>query len=131
MAEGAGGVSHVSVTGLRPLLRDLKRLQPEVYRELRGGLKNAGDIVAREARENAARLYKTRTGDLSRKITPAVQQTAVLVRAKAKHRGYDYPGRLEFTKRPFTYPALDAKVNEARDAIDEAIGRALRATDLG
>ena len=130
MADGGGG-SYVSVTGLRPLLRDLKRLEPETYKELRQGLKDAGQIVANEAKQNAARLYRVRTGDLSTKITPAVQQRAVLVRAKAKHRGYDYAGRLEFTKKPYAEPALQSKVNEARDAIDEAIGRALRRTDLG
>lgn len=126
----AGGGSYVSVTGLRPLLRDLKRLEPETYKELRKGLKDAGQIVADEAKENAEKMYRVRSGDLSSKITPAVQQKAVLVRAKARHRGYDYPGRLEFTKRPFAEPALQAKVNEARDAIDEAIGRALRRVDL-
>lgn len=126
-----GGGSYVSISGLRPLLRDLKRLEPATYKELRQGLKDAGQIVADEAKRNALSLYKKRTGDLSTKITPAVQQRAVLVRAKAKHRGYDYPGRLEFTKKPFAEPALQSKVNDARDAIDEAIGRALRATDLG
>jgi HK97 gp10 family phage protein len=127
------GPARVEVTGLASLLRDLKKLEPEVYKELRSGLKNAGQIVADEAKRNASSLFRKRTGDLSRKITPAVKQKEVVVRAKAKHRGYDYPGRLEFDParaRPFLYPALDAKVNEARAAIDAAVGLALRKSNL-
>jgi hypothetical protein len=129
MASGGGG-QYVTITGLRPLLRELRATEPAVYKELRLGLKQAGQIVADEAKRNAAQTYKVRTGDLSKKITPAVQQTAVLVRAKAKHRGYDYAGRLEYTKRPFAEPALQSKVYEARAAIDEAITRALRNAGL-
>ena len=125
----AGG-EYVEVVGLRPLLRDLRKFEPDVYKELRLGLKEAGHIVAQEAAKNAETLYKVRTGNLRDKIKPAVRQDGVYVRAKSKHRGYDYPGRLEFTKRPFAEPALHAKVNEARDAIDESIGRALRRCNL-
>ena len=131
MADGGGG-SYVEIVGLRPLLRDLKQFEPAVYRDLRKGLKDAGQIVATEAKHNAEHLYRVRTGALRDKITPAVQQTAVLVRAKAKskHDGYDYPGRLEYTKRAFVETALQAKVNDAFDKIDDAIARAMDAAGL-
>jgi len=135
---------QIDIQGLNAVRRTIKNMNPAIDKELRRGLKAAGDIVANQAKENARAAYEEgfyrkghhkrdpkdrRTGDLVKKIATAVtQRKGVEVRLKARHRGYNYPRRLEFEKgkTPFLRPALYMKRTEARREIWRAVDRALK-----
>ena len=64
----ARGDVEVTVRGLKEFRRDLRRLEPEVDKELRKSIKAAAGKVAVEA----AALAPRRTGTLARSIRPYV-----------------------------------------------------------
>lgn len=103
----------VVVSGLAQLQRDLYKVNTDARREVREGLREVGQIVADQAKVLAASRMHPRTGDLVRKIVPTVRAQGVFVEAKAKHRGFSYPGKFEFggssVRRAFLLPALDMK----------------------
>lgn len=121
----------VVIKGLRELERDLHRAGNQFARkDLYAALKRGGDVVRDEARARAKSQFQQQTGDLVRLIKTRRRRATVSVTAEARHRGYLYPGRLEFGgrgtsqrgPRAFLGPALEAKRDEAvrliRDGLD-------------
>ena len=126
----SGGGVYVSVTGLAELRRSLKKLAPDVDKELRAGLKKAGDIVRDQARHNATVLYRRRTGNLVGGIRTSVSVNAITVRSQAKHRGFAYSVWLEEEKKPYMVPALEYRIKQVEKQIQNAVAHALRDANL-
>ena len=109
-------------------------------KEVRDGLKEVGDIVARNAQFiAAANGLRGRTGDLIKKIKPTVRQQGVFVEAKAKRKspkypgGYRYPGIYEFDPRrarPFLFPAAEASEAQIERAMSYWLDTFLSKNDL-
>jgi HK97 gp10 family phage protein len=139
---------EIRVEGLAALRRDLKRAeQIDARNDLRDGLKNAADIVAREAKSRVP----TRSGAARDSIrATAGGNRAFVVGGKAR---VPYYGWLDFgTRTPrtgnsrsvgpwagsgkgpekgrFIYQALDAKERQVVEAVEEAVSTALRKVDL-
>lgn len=96
---GSAGTFTLQVQGLAALQRDLGKVNKSAKSEVREGLKEVGRIVQDDARLIAKAKGLHDTGQLIRKITPAVTQNAVFVRAKAMRDGYNYPAVYEFGGR--------------------------------
>jgi hypothetical protein len=98
---GAATGQTLQVKGLAALRRDLKKVDANIDKQaIRPGLKDVGQIVANEAKSIAAAKFNTlSTGQMARKIAPAVLANAVYVRSKATRNGYAYPGVYEFGGR--------------------------------
>jgi hypothetical protein len=91
----------LQVKGLAKVRRDLKKIDANIDKDaIKPGLKAVGEIVANEAKSIAAAKFNTlSTGQMARKIAPAVTLNAVYVRSKATRGGYAYPGVYEFGGR--------------------------------
>ena len=130
---GTAGQTLV-VKGLAQLQRDLYRVNREARTEVRTGLKQVGQIVATEAKLLGASRLTPRTGDLVRKIVPTVRAQGVCVEAKARHRGYAYPGKFEFgarsVRRAFLLPALQNKQDEVYRAMEQWVDTFLSQNNL-
>lgn len=96
---GSAGSFTLQVEGLAALQRDLNKVNKAAKREMREGLKEVGRIVQDDARLIAKAKGLHDTGELRRKISPAITQNAVYVRAKAMRGGYNYPAVYEFGGR--------------------------------
>lgn len=118
-------VDPIAVEGLADLRRDLRRMDKQLLVGFRETLKDAAQIVAREAVSRAPR----RTGRLVASIKPRVRGdvASVVVTARARD-GYPYPRRIEFERggqRAFLAPALEAKrrrVEERMEGLLDDIG---------
>jgi hypothetical protein len=130
----------LQVEGLAQLQRDLNKVNKTAKKEVRDGLKEVGDIVARNAQFiAAANGLRGRTGDLIKKIKPTVRQQGVFVEAKAKRKspkypgGYRYPGIYEFDPRrarPFLWPAAETSEAQVERAMDRWLDTFLSKNDL-
>ena len=106
--------STVRVRGLRELRRDFRKLDKGLAKEVRGELKQAGEIVRVEARsrftaidKGSAEGYKTRV----RVGAVAVEQS----RRRTTGKRPDY-GRLQMGRA--LIPALDDKADEVVKSLD-------------
>lgn len=118
---GSAGEFTLRVEGLRDLQRDLNKVNKAAKGEVREGLKAVGRIVQDEARLIAKVRGLHDTGQLRRKITPAVTQQAVFIRANAKRAGYPYPAVYEYGRggaRAFLLPAAQRKSREVEQAME-------------
>src|SRR5207245_1307209 len=103
--------------GLRELLASLALLAPELRTELRRGLKEAAELVARTGEEIAARQGFSPPGRSGRgrgkligTIRAGATTTTGYVRDAAERDGYSYPRRFEFQdsgERAFLHPVLE------------------------
>lgn len=105
----------VSIEGLRELRRDLRKIDKTLWKGVAEGIKDAAQIVAREAEKRAP---VGRTGLLKSKIRPRIKGDTGLVVALARRKskkypkGYPYAKRIEYQDggvRGFLRPALIAK----------------------
>lgn len=128
----AGLGARVQADGLRPLLRDLNRVNREVAKEVRAELKEGpGRLVADEAQRIARDRLKQRSGRTVRRINPSVRGSVVEVRNTAVRKGFHYPNVLEFgwrgasTVGPYAslHPALDNKEDEVVESFADVLGR--------
>lgn len=71
----------IRVTGLKDILRDLRKLDPALYKELRVRLKKAVKVIADDAKKKAPH----RTGGLAKGIVPSVTQKGAKLVSKAPH----------------------------------------------
>lgn len=94
----AGGWTF-SVEGLAALQRDLNKVSKTAKKEVREGLKDAAGPAANAAKMEARMKGLVDTGELVRKITPAVTQMGVFIRAKATRGGFAYPAIYEYGGR--------------------------------
>ena len=94
----AGGWT-IQVEGLAALQRDLGRVSKTARKEVREGLKEVARPVVKSVQLTVDQLGLVETGQLRRKITPAITQQGVFIRAKAQRRGFAYPAIYEYGGR--------------------------------
>lgn len=102
----------VRFQGLRELDRALGKADRTLRDGLRDRLRDAGQVVAVEARSIVQSKQLVASGDLLRSIRPFAVSGRAGVRASARHRGFPYPQRLEYEdggRRAFLNPAVDRK----------------------
>lgn len=94
----AGGWT-IQIEGLAALQRDLNKVNKTAKKEVRNGLKD----VAKPAVDSAKAMARAKglfdTGQLVRKISPAINQQGVFIRAKAQRAGFPYPAIYEYGGR--------------------------------
>lgn len=115
----------VRLKGLKQLDRALGKADKRLRTDLRVRLKDVADIVATEARANAASRTHSRTGDLVAKIKPFALSGRAGVRSGAVHHGYNYPMRLEYEGRGGGKYGPRASLNPAVDSKLDDVGRAM------
>lgn len=126
----ARGDIEVTVAGLRELRRDLRRLEPEVDKELRLRIKAAAGKVAVEA----AALAPRRTGALARSIRPYVSGArasiaSTLPYAPVVHWGGTIRPRgvpITFKRTEFISRAAARQADQLADEIGDGIEAAAR-----
>ena len=119
----------VTTVGLKELQQALKAAADGTAKQLRLGLKGAGQIVQEQAQENASFSSK-----IPGKIKVSVGQRAIAVYAKdgeavsyethGKHPVYDKRKKRWNKvplKRPFLAPAAESKADEVASAILDAV----------
>ena len=134
----------IDVSALRELARDLKRVGPELARELQAGMKEAADVVASEAERRAdfsTRIpgsIRRRTSLANFKVTAggdaAPDAAPIENRGKGHVRHPVFGDREVWTEKnsppAFLAPALDAKTDQVVEIVDtatmRAVSRALR-----
>jgi hypothetical protein len=132
MAQRVGIEPQVDVQGIREFRRDLKRLQPDIDRELRGDIREAGGKVLPVARAFAPTL----TGELARSIRLSVTQRGVsiystLPQAPVLHWGGEISPRgvpITFPRTEFISEAVERQADELLDDIGDGVERAARKT---
>jgi phage gpG-like protein len=100
LTSSAGGYT-IQVDGLAALQRDLNKVNKTAKAEVRDGLKRVAEPAVRSAKAVARANGLYATGELIRKISPAVTQQGVFIRAKAKRGGFPYPAIYEFGGRDY------------------------------
>jgi hypothetical protein len=120
----------VKTEGLRQFRRDLKRLEPEVDKQLR---KETREIAARVAVEAAATAPR-RSGALARSYRPYVTQRGAGVRSRLPYAGViEYGGTISPRGVPITikrHAPVTGAIERQTERIVEAIGDAVeRAAD--
>ena len=98
LTTSAGGYT-IQVDGLAALQRDLNKVNKTAKAEVRDGLKKIAEPAVSSAKAMARAKGLFDTGELIRKISPAVTQQGVFIRAKAKRDGFPYPVIYEFGGR--------------------------------
>lgn len=101
----------IRVEGFEQIPPIFKRMEAELKKEVRTGLRDIAKLVAAEAKEIAVREDIQQSGDFIRSIKPSVRGASANVRIAAVHRGFNYPVRFEYGdyKRPVLKPAVEAK----------------------
>ena len=98
LTTAAGGWT-IQIEGLAALQRDLNKVNKAAKSEVREGLKR----VAKPAVDSVQFVVRAQglydTGQLYRKISPAITQQGVFIRAKAQRRGFAYRASYEYGGR--------------------------------
>jgi hypothetical protein len=139
----------LDTTQLKSLARDLKKVGPEVTKDLRVKMRALGLVVAKEAKERAGfstRIPKSivvRTSGFNVKVAAGGPKApgAAPLENKGKSGSFRHPvfgnGRrgtsstpwVDQPARPFLGPAMDAKAEEVEKGVLDAVDDALR--DIG
>jgi phage gpG-like protein len=98
LTTAAGGYT-IRVEGLAALQRDLNKVNKTAKAEVRDGLKEVAKPAVKSAKNVARAKGLYDTGELIRKISPAITQQGVFIRAKATRSGFAYPAIYEFGGR--------------------------------
>ena len=120
----------VRVEGLREFRRDLKKLEPEVAKELRKDIKAAAGKVAAVASAAAPR----RTGAYARSIKPYVTARGASVGSRLPQAGVLHWGGtirprgvdITFPARPVVSEALDRQTDRIVDELGDAVEAAAK-----
>ena len=126
MADGFA----IETDGLREFRRDLKRLSPELDKELRGELKEAAGRVAREASTLAPR----RTGRLAGSYRTSVTLRSASIRSRLPYaQVIEYGGTIEPKGAPIkierSLPVTRAVLRQADRVVHEFGDAVERAAD--
>jgi hypothetical protein len=138
----SGSFVVINVSGLRGFSTALRRARPEISRELRLGLRRAGDLVKEEARARAA------TGDMPASIADSLRvrtygvrvsviagSTKATAAAAFEHKGV--PGNFrhplfgnraywyEQRAHPYLRPAAEMLAPKVADEVLDAVGAAI------
>jgi hypothetical protein len=135
----AGGAGGVRVNGLKELVRDFRKVERGLGREIRREIKSIAKIVSDEARRIALAKGLRDSGDLIKMTKPAIRGSTGLVRSSATRRGYPYPFIYEYGKRgasktgprAWVNPALDAKQDEVVEAFEDVLDKITSRAGLG
>lgn len=114
----------VRVEGLKELDRAFGRINKDLRRELRKGLRRAAKVVATEGQQIARDKGLVRTGRLVKGIRPGATGDAVFVRARALKDAFNYAPVYEFGaggRRAFLGPAVQRKRGEVVDEIEKVL----------
>jgi hypothetical protein len=120
----------VRIPELAKLRRDLKRVSPEVNKQLGRELKEAGKQVALEARRNAPK----RTGAYARSIKPYAMKGGVSVGSRLPQAGVLHWGGtitprgvpIKFERRPVVWDAADRQMDKLVERVGDAFDDAAR-----
>jgi len=130
---------HVDLSGLKDLARVCKKVAPDVEKDLNRGIGLAGEVIAREARQNAS--FSSRipgsieTRRRGRRVKIRAGGDAAPHAAVFEHGGlpgsFRHPvfGRdvwVEQAAHPFLTPALESGADEAFGLVVAAVDSALR-----
>lgn len=115
----------VGTDGLREFRRDLRRMEPDIDRELRKKLRVEVGIVAAAAAATAPK----RSGRLARSYRPFVTQRSAGVRSALPYAGViEYGGTIsprgtaiKITRREPVTRAVEAQTNRIIDAFGDAV----------
>ena len=129
----------VRVDGLRELIRDFKKVEKGLAREIRREIKSIAKIVSVEAQRIAFAKGLWETGELIKMTKPAVRGAVGLVRASATNKGYAYPFVYEYGgrgagksgPRAWVNPALDNKQREVVEAFEDVLDKVTSRAGLG
>lgn len=111
--------STVRVQGLRELQRDFRKLDKNLAKDLRGELREVGDVVKAEAASNLSRLSARSASGLKTRVRAravAVEQS----RRRTTGKRPDW-GSLQMNR--ILVPALDEKQDEVVEKLDRVLGR--------
>lgn len=115
MAHGDG----IEVHGVNETIRAFQRVDAKVARELRTSFGRVAEPVVDQAQANVRRLRLVKSGDMLRKFRVSVRRGEAVVRNTSRHRGYDYPRKIEYTDRSFLRSALDTSRREVLAAFEQ------------
>ena len=133
----------VRVDGLDALIRDLRKMDRSLARDVQRELQDAARIVSDEARSQVRQMrLKEPTGRMERSIRPRVvkRSTAIVEARRSYFRRYYYPVIYHFgswgtrprrSSVPFLYIALTRKEKEVIEHLDRMLGRLVSAGGLG
>jgi hypothetical protein len=116
----------IEVEGLGAVLRAFGKLDKRLRGELRAELAELAVGVAEKAREIAEAKGLRRSGDLISRIRPGARASYAYVADSARHRGFNYPARLEFEnhgERAFLRPARDAESEHVVRGVEALLDR--------
>jgi hypothetical protein len=116
-------IDRLSVTDLRRLYRDIRKISPETAKEVRTRFKKAAEPTLEDTR----RRQPERTGELKRKTRIYVARGTVTIRSRAQHaRTSEFGGhvRLWGTERRFDYPAHPAVLPAAAEKRQKFVNEA-------
>jgi len=123
----ARGDYDVQVKGLADLRRDLRRLDQEALKEIRGALKDAADVVARDA----ATLAPRRTGRLAASYRPFTSGNVAGVRSRLPYAGViEFGGTIRPRGVPIEirrYEPVTRAVERQRDRVVEQVADGIEA----
>lgn len=122
--------AEVTVTGLRELRKDLRRLPGQTNKELSGELKRAIGPVLVQARS----LAPQRTGRLAGSLKPFVLGTRVGIRSRLPYANVVHWGGtisprgtpIRFPRTEFITRAVEAQDDRFVDAVGDAVERAAK-----
>src|SRR6266542_4236882 len=108
---------EIKTEGIGQLLRALNKVDKDLRSTVRAGLVAVAGMVSVEARQIAEQKGLRQSGDLIAGIRPGFRSSYAYVADTARHRGYNYPARIEFEKkygdRSFLVQAVEHKQAES------------------
>ncbi|MDP2712310.1 MAG: HK97 gp10 family phage protein [Solirubrobacteraceae bacterium] len=108
----------VRIEGLAQLRRDLRRMQPETLREVRGVLKDAATVVARRAQATAPK----RTGNLADSYRAGTAGNTAFVRSRLPYAGvHEYGGTIRPRGTPIVIKRSAPITTALRDNEDQIV----------
>jgi hypothetical protein len=121
---------QIKTEGVGQLLRALNKVDKNLRTKFRLGLIGVAELVAVEAQQIARTKGLVDSGDLVAGIRAGARGGYAYVADTARHRGYNYPARIEFEKkygdRSFLGPAAERKRVEAELALEATLDLLVR-----
>ena len=117
---------RVTVSGVDEVIKTFKAFVSDMDKELAQAVQEAGELVEREAKQNAPK----RSGTLANSIKSEVNVEGNTVTASIGS-DLDYAPHVEYGTRdtvaqPFLEPALDVNTNEIVERLQEAVARSIK-----
>lgn len=117
----------------------VKKLDSGLDKEVKAGMRQIGKEVSTQAKAIAGTKGLVASGELIRKISPAVRMDGTVIRAKAmrktgRNSPFPYPAVYEYGQRgagstgprAFLAPAIDASMDDIREGIERIMDETAR-----